>query len=70
MQKALEVLRQCMVTGELADRPDLLIDIDTISGLMGYDRISALENELLSSDALRKKIRQRRGSLRRQSRRF
>ena len=55
MQKALEVLRQCMVTGELADRPDLLVDIDTISGLMGYDRISALENELLSGDALRRK---------------
>jgi hypothetical protein len=31
------------------------VDINTISGLMGYDRISALENELLSSDALRRK---------------
>ncbi len=57
MQKALLVLRDCMQTGEAADRPDLLVGMDTISSLMDYDRISALENDLLSSEELRRKYR-------------
>ena len=57
MQKALEVLRECMSTGEAADRPDLLVDIETITALMGYGRVSALENELLSEDALARRYR-------------
>lgn len=57
MQKALEVLRECMVTGNSADRPDLLVGMETITALMGYERISALENEILSSEALHRKYR-------------
>lgn len=55
MQKALVVLRECMATGDGVDRPDLLVGMETIADLMGYDRISAIENELLSDDALERK---------------
>lgn len=55
MQKALKVLRECITTGEAADRPDLLVDMETITDLMHYERITALENSLLSGDALDRK---------------
>lgn len=57
MQKALEVMRECIRTGEGADRPDLAADMETITGLMRYERITALENELLSGEALARKYR-------------
>ncbi|HYF17736.1 MAG TPA: isocitrate lyase/PEP mutase family protein [Ramlibacter sp.] len=52
MQKALLVLRECIETGEAAERPDLAVDMETITALMRYERVSALENELLTADAL------------------
>ena len=55
MQKALEVMKQCMVTGELVDRPDLLVGIETITGLFGYDKISKLESEFLYDEQLDQK---------------
>jgi 2-methylisocitrate lyase-like PEP mutase family enzyme len=55
MQKALEALRQCLETGEFAERPDLLVDMETITRLVGYERVSELENELLSAEALERK---------------
>jgi 2-methylisocitrate lyase-like PEP mutase family enzyme len=55
MQKALLVLRECIETGEAAERPDLAVDMETITALMRYDRVSALENELLTADALARK---------------
>ena len=57
MQKALAVVRDCMATGESADRPDLLVGIDTITALMGYERVSNLEKELLTEEALQRKYR-------------
>ena len=55
MQKALAVLRECITTGQAADRPDLLVDMATITNLMHYERITALENEFLSDEALDRK---------------
>lgn len=55
MSKALEVMRECMRTGEGVDRPDLAAGMETITGLMRYERITALENELLGSEALARK---------------
>jgi hypothetical protein len=55
MQKALEVMKQCMATGELVDRPDLLVGMETITGLFGYDKISRLESELLYDEQLEQK---------------
>jgi 2-methylisocitrate lyase-like PEP mutase family enzyme len=58
MQKALEVLRECIATGEAADRPDLLVGMEAIAALMDYDHVSALENEFLSDEALQRKYRE------------
>jgi 2-methylisocitrate lyase-like PEP mutase family enzyme len=55
MTKALEVMRECIRTGEGADRPDLAADMETITGLMRYERITALENEFLGNEALTRK---------------
>jgi 2-methylisocitrate lyase-like PEP mutase family enzyme len=55
MQKALDVLKQCVNTGELTDRPDLLVSMETITQLVGYDKVSRLENELLFDDQLDRK---------------
>jgi 2-methylisocitrate lyase-like PEP mutase family enzyme len=57
MQKALEVMNECIHTGEVVDRPDLAVSMETITGLMRYDRVSALENELLSAESLTRKYR-------------
>jgi len=58
MQKALEVMQECIRTGEGVDRPDLAASMETITDLMRYERISALENELLGTEALTRKYRQ------------
>jgi 2-methylisocitrate lyase-like PEP mutase family enzyme len=55
MQKACDVMKQCIETGELVDRPDLLVGIETITGLFGYDEVSRLENELLFEEQLERK---------------
>jgi 2-methylisocitrate lyase-like PEP mutase family enzyme len=55
MQKALEVMKQCIATGELADRPDLLVDMETITGLFRYDEIARLESQFLPDDQLAQK---------------
>lgn len=59
MQKALDVMKRCVETGELADRPDLLVDMETITGLFGYDEVSRLENELLYEEQLDRKYGER-----------
>ena len=43
MRKALEQMKQCMETGESADRPDLLASMEDITALAGYDKVDALE---------------------------
>jgi 2-methylisocitrate lyase-like PEP mutase family enzyme len=48
MQKALEVMKECIVTGELVDRPDLLVGMETITQLVGYERVAKLEQEFLT----------------------
>ncbi len=55
MRKALAVMRQCMETGELVDRPDLLEGMEDITRLMGYARVSHLESELLEAETLARK---------------
>jgi 2-methylisocitrate lyase-like PEP mutase family enzyme len=52
MQKALEVLQQCIATGGSADRPDLLMGMEALTDLMGYDEVSALEAEFLPEELL------------------
>ncbi|MCX7361238.1 MAG: isocitrate lyase/PEP mutase family protein [Alphaproteobacteria bacterium] len=55
MKKALEVMLDCMATGKTADRPDLLVGIEEITQLVGYERINKLEQALLLEDQLEKK---------------
>jgi 2-methylisocitrate lyase-like PEP mutase family enzyme len=55
MTRALEVMKEVMTSGEPADRPDLLVDIDAIMRLMDYDAMRELERRLLSTDALEAK---------------
>jgi 2-methylisocitrate lyase-like PEP mutase family enzyme len=55
MQTALQVLRECVASGETVDRPDLAVDMATIAALMRYEQVSLLENELLSVDTLARK---------------
>lgn len=45
MKKALEVMQDSVRTGEVHDRPDLLVGIEEITDLMGYALINQLENE-------------------------
>lgn len=55
MKKALEVMLNCMETGEIADRPDLLVGMEDITQLVGYARINKLEQDLLLEEQLQKK---------------
>jgi 2-methylisocitrate lyase-like PEP mutase family enzyme len=48
MQQALSLMRQSVETGEPIDRPDLLVGIEDIMQLMGYDQMRALESRLMS----------------------
>jgi 2-methylisocitrate lyase-like PEP mutase family enzyme len=57
MRKALEVMKECIVTGEPADRPDLLASMEDITGLFDYERVSALESEFTAEEDLDRKYR-------------
>ncbi len=50
MQKAFEVLKEVLETGEMADRPDLLVGIEDIMELMDYPKIRALEKEFMLTE--------------------
>jgi 2-methylisocitrate lyase-like PEP mutase family enzyme len=55
MTRALEVMKEVIASGAPADRPDLLVDIDTIMRLMDYDAMRELERRLLTTGALETK---------------
>ncbi|MDH2235359.1 isocitrate lyase/PEP mutase family protein [Pigmentiphaga sp. GD03639] len=46
MQHALQAMRGVMESGEPVDRPDLLVGIEDIMKLMGYEEMRALEKRL------------------------
>jgi 2-methylisocitrate lyase-like PEP mutase family enzyme len=52
MKKALELMRQSMETGEIVDRPDLLVGMEEITKLIGYERIAQLEDRFLLKEQL------------------
>jgi 2-methylisocitrate lyase-like PEP mutase family enzyme len=51
MQQALQIMQQVIATGEPAHRPDLLVGIEDIMALMGYEEMRALETKLTTLDA-------------------
>jgi 2-methylisocitrate lyase-like PEP mutase family enzyme len=55
MTRALEVMKEVIATGEPAERPDLLADMDAIMRLMDYDAMRELERRLLTIEALEMK---------------
>src|SRR5258708_11811493 len=52
MTRALEAMKEVIASGEPADRPDLVVDIDAIMRLMDYDTMRELERRLPSPAAL------------------
>jgi 2-methylisocitrate lyase-like PEP mutase family enzyme len=55
MQRALEVMKESVETGEAVDRPDLLVGIEDITELMGYPAMRALEREFSTDEEHRRK---------------
>jgi 2-methylisocitrate lyase-like PEP mutase family enzyme len=55
MMRALDAMKEAIAVGHTADRPDLVVDIETIMRLMDYDAMRELERRLLSTDALEAK---------------
>jgi 2-methylisocitrate lyase-like PEP mutase family enzyme len=52
MKKALETLRESNQKGEVVDRPDLCIDFEEHSILMGLPHIKELEDRFLTEEVL------------------
>ncbi|AZY48178.1 isocitrate lyase/PEP mutase family protein [Bordetella avium] len=50
MRQALAVMQGVIATGEPADRPDLLVGIEDIMQLMGYEQMRAMEKRLTTLD--------------------
>jgi 2-methylisocitrate lyase-like PEP mutase family enzyme len=55
MMRALDAMKEVIAVGHTADRPDLVVDIETIMRLMDYEGMRDLERRLLSTDALEAK---------------
>jgi 2-methylisocitrate lyase-like PEP mutase family enzyme len=63
MKKALEVFQDSIRTGEVHDRPDLLVGIEEITELMGYALINQLENEFSLEEDLQQRYKGGRADL-------
>ena len=48
-------MKRCIETGEVIDRPDLLVGMEEITPLMGYDRIAELEQMFTLEEDLARK---------------
>jgi 2-methylisocitrate lyase-like PEP mutase family enzyme len=55
MKVALSLLKHSIESGELVDRPDLLVSMEEITALVGYERINKLEQELTTEEELLRK---------------
>lgn len=55
MQQALAAMREAIDSDTLIDRPDLVADMETITGLMGYDKYLDLERRFLPPVELTRK---------------
>lgn len=58
MQQALSAMREVLQTGTPQDRPDLLVGIEEIWNLMGFNEARTLEQRLLTVDGLAAKYGQ------------
>jgi 2-methylisocitrate lyase-like PEP mutase family enzyme len=55
MRKALEQMKWCIETGEIADRPDLVASMEEVTALAGYDAVDKLEQEFTLREDLEKR---------------
>lgn len=55
MKMALQLMRGSAESGEVVDRPDLLVGVDEIMALIGDDQVSELERKFLLPEQLEKK---------------
>jgi 2-methylisocitrate lyase-like PEP mutase family enzyme len=60
MRRVLQAMQEVIATGIPADRPDLLVGIDEIWELMGFEEVRSLERRLLTTDRLDAKYGERR----------
>lgn len=61
MRKALEQMKWCIDTGEIADRPDLLASMEEVTSLAGYDAVDKLEQEFTLEEDLGRRYGEERG---------
>jgi len=55
MKQAILALQASVAAGEAIDRPDLVVGMDEITSLMGYDRIAELESRYLPAEVVDRK---------------
>jgi len=55
MKNALAALGESLRTGEVVDRPDLLVSFEELNGLVGISELEQLEQRYLTREQLRRK---------------
>jgi 2-methylisocitrate lyase-like PEP mutase family enzyme len=50
MTNAMDVFQEMVASGEEVDRPDLLVSFDEINALVGYERLTEMEERYTASD--------------------
>jgi hypothetical protein len=50
MKNGLAVLQQSMATGEVIERPDLLVSFEELNSLVGFDDVQAIEARFLTQN--------------------
>ena len=57
MKNALGVLQECIDTGQVVERPDLVVSFEELNSLVGFDEVQAIEKRFLTKDQLERKYR-------------
>ena len=57
MKNALAVLQQSIQSGEVIERPDLLVSFEELNSLVGFDQVQAIESKFLTKDQLGRKYK-------------
>jgi 2-methylisocitrate lyase-like PEP mutase family enzyme len=57
MKNGLAALKQSLDTGEVVERPDLLVSFEELNALVGFDQVQAIERKFLTKDQLERKYR-------------
>jgi 2-methylisocitrate lyase-like PEP mutase family enzyme len=57
MKKSLEIMKEVLETGEMVDRPDLLVGIEDIMELMSYPHIRAIEKEFMLDEEYERRFK-------------